>query len=432
MAAGRAPVPAATAAGAALVSSTEWAVRSSLARTGVALGFASAAGYALLALVGRGLTPADFGLFIAFWGVLFGLGSSLSTIEQEVARKAATGEIQAAPAAWAITAAAAGLAGLAGAITLLPPVAQHIYGQSDARIGLVVVVAALGFAAQFAVQGLLMGSGEVSSYSWLLVVQTSLRLVAVIAFLLLADLSLPTAALAVGVGSFGWLRWARRARVLLPQRHHPRTPVRAALGRAGSLMAGTALIASLITGFPTLITAIREGNPGASGGAVFAALTISRVPLLLISPLQALTVPYVVRANRGEVSARPLHKGLVLGSVISVALGMVASAVGWVAGPWLVRLMYGGNYHVSSSATALLFFSACLLAWTQLLSAALIGLSAHRFMLTMWILAVAGTVAWLVVSPLDVVGTTAVGSLVGPAIALATGVPLLWRLTRTA
>lgn len=414
------------------MSSTGLAVRSSLAHTGLAMGFASASGYAVLALVGRGLTPADFGLFIAFWGVLFGIGSSLSTIEQEVARKAATGEIHAAPTAWAVTAAAAGLAGLVGAITLLPPVAQHIYGQSDVRIGLVVVVAALGFAAQFAVQGLLMGSGEVTGYAWLIVVQTSLRLLAVIAFLLLADLSLPAAALAVGVGSFGWLLWARRARVLLPERHRPRTRVRAAFARAGSLMAGTALIASLITGFPTLITAIREGNPGASGGAVFAALTISRVPLLLISPLQALTVPYVVRANRGEGSARPLHQGLVVGSVISVALGLVAAAVGWAAGPWLVRFMYGGNYQVSPGATALLFFSACLLAWTQLLSAALIGLAAHRSMLTMWILAVAATVAWLVVSPFDVVGTTAVGSLVGPAVALATGVPMLWRLTRTA
>jgi hypothetical protein len=70
------------------------------------------------------------------------------------------------------------------------------------------------------------------------------------------------------------------------------------------------------------------------------------------------------------------------------------------------------------------------MAWTQLLSAALIALSGHRSMVATWVLAVAATVVWLVVSPLDVVGTTAVGSLIGPATALVVGAPLLWRLVR--
>jgi O-antigen/teichoic acid export membrane protein len=411
------------------VSSTEGTVRSSVTRTGLAIGYASVAGYALLALVGRALPPAEFGLFIAFWGVLFGLGSSLSTLEQEVARKAVTGSVQADPPAWAITTAAGALAGVAGAVTLLPPVAELLYGQSDVRIGLVVLLAALGYAVQFATRGLLMGSGDVSGYSWLVVAEVSLRLAVLIALLLLTDLSLPTAALAVGIGSFAWLGWTRRARVLRPERHRTRTNWRAAAGRAASLMAGTALIASMITGFPTLVTALTDGNPGASGGAVFAALIISRVPLLLIAPLQALAVPYVLRANR-DGSGSALRTGLVIGSAISVALGVVAAVVGYVAGPWLVQLMYGKGYEVVPGATALLFFSACLLAWTQLLSAALIGLSAHGLMLTKWILAVAATVTWLVASPLDVVGTTVVGSLIGPATALVVGVPMLWRLAR--
>jgi hypothetical protein len=92
--------------------------------------------------------------------------------------------------------------------------------------------------------------------------------------------------------------------------------------------------------------------------------------------------------------------------------------------------MYGTSYEVMPGATALLFFSACLLAWTQLMSAAMIGLSAHRLMLAKWALAVAATVIWLVTSPLDVVGTTAVGSLIAPVTALVVGVPMLWRLTR--
>jgi O-antigen/teichoic acid export membrane protein len=404
---------------------------SGIARIGVATAIQSLAGYALLALVGRALGPAEFGLFVAFWGVLFGVGSSLSTIEQETARRAAgdTGEEDGPPGA-AVTTAAAAIAGLAAAVTLLPPVAERLYGQADIRIGLVVVVAALGFAAQFAVRGLLVGSGAVRGYSWLLVAEAAARLVALLAFLALLELDLLTAAIAVAVGSFAWLGWAGRAREVLPSRGLPRAVWRAATARAGSLMLGAALTASVITGFPTLVTALTDGAPGVAGGAVFAAITVSRVPLLLFSPIQAVAVPFVVRAHGrgGPEGASALHRMLVLGTAGFLALGALAGAAAWLVGPWAVRLVYGDAYDVPAPAIALLVLSACLLAWVQLLSAALIALSAHRGMLLVWAAAVAATVLWLLVSTLDVVATTAVGSLVGPLAALLCAFPMLWRL----
>ena len=59
---------------------------------GAAIAVSSVVGYLLLALVGRKLSTADFGLFMSFWGMLFGLASSLSMIEQEAARQSAGGE----------------------------------------------------------------------------------------------------------------------------------------------------------------------------------------------------------------------------------------------------------------------------------------------------------------------------------------------------
>jgi O-antigen/teichoic acid export membrane protein len=416
------------------VSTTARRAGSGVARIGVATALASLAGYALLALVGRTLGPAEFGLFVAFWGVLFGVGSSLSTIEQETARRAAS-EVpeEAGPPVSAVTTAAAAIAGLAAAATLLPPVANRLYGEAGSWIGLVVVVAALGFAAQFAVRGLLIGSGHVRDYSLLVVAEATVRLIALLAFLALLDLDLQTAAVAVAAGSFAWLAWAVRARSALPGRGLSRTVWLAATARAGSLMLGAALTASVITGFPTLVTVLTDGAPGAAGGAVFAAITVSRLPLLLLSPVQAVAVPVVVRAHArtGTEGPATLRKGLVLGSVLAVALGAAAAAVAWVAGPWVVRLVYGDAYVIAAPAVALLVLSACLLAWTQLLSAALIALAAHRGMLAMWALAVAATGLWLLVSPLDIVATTAIGSLVGPLAALACAFPLLWRLART-
>jgi O-antigen/teichoic acid export membrane protein len=329
-----------------------------------------------------------------------------------------------------VTTAAAGLAALVAAVTLVPAVADRLYGQADAVIGLVVVVSALGFAVQFAVRGQLIGSGAVRGYAWLVVAEALARLVVLLAVLAFVGLDLVTAAVAVAVGSFAWLGWAGRARTVLPRRGLPAATWRAAVGRAGSLMAAAALTASVITGFPTLVTVLTDEAPGAAGGAVFAALTISRVPLLLVSPVQALAVPFVVRAREraGSDGASALRKGLVLGSVLFAVGGVVAAAVAWVAGPWVVHLVYGDAYDVPAPAIAVLVLSACLLAWVQLLSAALIALAAHRRMLVMWAVAVASTVVWLLVSPLDVVASTAVGSLVGPLAALACALPMTWTL----
>jgi len=406
--------------------------RSGIARIGVATAVGSLAGYALLAVVGRALGPADFGLFVAFWGVLFGLGSSLSTIEQETARRAASTTGEDGPPTGVVTTAAGVLAGLAAAVTLLPPVGERLYGHADSRIGLVVLVAAFGFAAQFAVRGLLIGSGATRGYAWLLVAEAGVRLLILLAFLELFELDLQLAAVAVAFGSFAWLGWAARAREVLPGRGVTGTVWRTATARAGSLMLGAALTASVITGFPTLVTALTDGAPGAAGGAVFAAITVSRVPLLLFSPVQAIAVPFVVRTHGspGQEGTAALRRMLVLGTAGFLALGVVGAAVAWAIGPWAVRLVYGEAYDVPAPAIALLVLSACLLAWVQLLSAALIALAAHRGMLLMWASAVAATVVWLVLSPFDVVATTAVGSLIGPLAALLCAAPMLWRLAR--
>ena len=440
---------------------------SDVARTGIAIAIASLAGYALLAIVGRSLDPSEFGLFVAFWGVLFGLGSSLSTIEQEVARQAAIrsspatgapgtgstlpghppeGAAPLAPAvsapvavadvpgppASAVTAAAAVLAALSAAVTLVPSVGHRLYGETNSWTGVVVLVAALGFAVQFAVRGLLIGSRDVHGYAWLVVVEAAARLVVLLGVLALVGLDLRTAAVAVGVGSFGWLFWARRARAVLPSRRLPRATWFAAAGRASSLMLGAALIASVITGFPTLVTVLTDGTPGAAGGAVFAALTVSRIPLLLISPVQALAVPFVVRARQsaGPDGTSMLRRGLLLGTAAALLLGALGAAVAWAVGPWAVGLVYGEAYDVPAAAIAVLVLSACLLAWTQLLSAALIALSAHRRMIIMWAVAVAATIGWLVLSPFDVVVTTAVGSLAGPVAALLCALPMVAGLAR--
>ena len=199
-------------------------------------------------------------------------------------------------------------------------------------------------------------------------------------------------------------------------------------------MVAAALMASVITGYPALVSVLTEGAPGAAGGAVFAALTVSRVPLLLVSPIQAVAVPTVVRLRTQDHASggSRLRSMLVLGSVAAAVIGALGGLSGWLWGPAAVRLVYGPEYVVAPVAVGLLVLSAILLAWVLLMSAALIAMSAYRRMTLMWFAAGAATVTWLGISRLDVVATTAVGALVGPIAAACIGIPVLWSLTAPA
>ena len=396
-----------------------------IAGIGAAIAVASIAGYVLLVVIGRSLDPAEFGRFIAFWGVLFGLGGSLSTLEQESARRSARRDLARSPSAGSVAVIGAALAAAVGALSLVPAVADRVYGAQATAFGLIVVVASVGFAVQFSVRGFLVGSGRSRSFALLVVAEAAMRLVLVLAVVVGGTLEPVSAALAVGAGSFAWLAWPRPTRTVLSTARTLWGDVRQAGGRAASLMGGGALTAAVITGFPTLVTALTGESPGAAGGALFAALTVSRVPLLLVSPIQAVAVPRVAswRTALDEGRPSPAARVLTLGTLAAVGAGVLGGLAGFLLGPWAVRFLYGQDYVVGHLAVGVLVLSACLLAWLLLLSAALIALSAHRSMVATWLAATCSTCIWLVVSPLALVATTAIGALVGPVVGLLVALP---------
>ena len=403
---------------------------------GAAIAVSSVIGYLLLAIIGRLLTTTDFGLFVSYWGVLFGIASSLSMIEQEAARQSAEGDTHGRAPIHRVGVAAASLAAAAAAVTLLPPVAGRLYGDSDSRLGLLVLVATLGFAIQFTIRGLLMGSGEVRSYSKLVMAEAAARLVALLAIWAMVGVTLGAAAAAVAVGSYAWVGWMRKARRIAATRATNAQGSTASWGasysRAGSLMVAAALTASIITGYPTMVAAFSDVPLGDAGGTIFAALTASRVPLLFVAPLQALAVPAIVRWKLdGATTVRTAHRMLLMGVLGAVTIGLVGALAAWFVGPWGVQIAFGSKFVVTPVAIASLVFSACLLALLQLMSAALVAFGSYRWMSVVWGVAAGSTALWLLLSPLGVVGSTVVGAIVGPTAGVAVGSAVLWRLTRT-
>src|SRR5690606_17620466 len=146
---------------------------------------------------------------------------------------------------------------------------------------------------QFAVRGTLVGSGSVRGYATIVVAEAAIRLVLLAILAVSVGLTLGSAAVAVAGGSLAWLLWFRRFGSIARTVKRAPLDLRAAVGRAASLMGGAALLASVVTGYPTMVALFTGDKPGLAGGAAFAALTISRVPLVFITPIQALTVPLI-------------------------------------------------------------------------------------------------------------------------------------------
>lgn len=381
--------------GAAPAGETAGGVAGRAGAIGVALILASGLGFLLLALVGRWLSRDDNAAFLSLWGLVFGFGSVISAIEQEIARQATA----AALAGRRTPGSVAQLAALAlgacvvvlGIVAVLPLGRSTLQG--SAAITVLAFVALAGFTGQFLARGVFLGSRQTGRYVAVLVAEAALRvLLAAVLFFGGVAPSLPLAVACIVVGCLGWLPLVPAlARSVDWRSGHE--PWRAASGRVGALALANGLSSLVLTAFPTLVTAVVGASDGLAD--LFGVVTVSRIPLVLVSPLQALTVPLAVQA---------LHTGRVaqLGSLqVRLAAGASAAAVGlagagWLLGPWAMGLFLGEKYAaVSPALVAWVLATSALLAAALLQAAVFIALERYRLVVLTWALAVAAAVAAL-------------------------------------
>lgn len=407
---------------------TESGVGRSAGKVGIAILVGSVLGYAVTVGVGRLLSPTEFATFITFWGIIFGLGSALSPLEQEIGRLSAVASLaKAKPGMDVVRATVVGGAVVAviGLVLLIPPVSTRMFGD-DYGLGLVILAGAIGFAIQFAVRGLLVGQHEVGRYSWLIVLEAGVRplLIGVLAVVGLAQM-VPLA-IAVGVGSFAWLAFATRAMGMI-DRSHAGEPWGPMTRRMLVLMLSAGLTASVITGYPAVVKLLAPAGDDAKIGALFAALTVARVPLLMFAAVQALAVPMVVRLSSTEDGLRKLKRMLALGTLGALVLAAVGALIGLLIGPWVVRLLYGADYVVDGWAVAGLVWSSVLLATVQLLAAVLVARKQGSLVLAIWAVVAVVSALVLVMWPGDTVLRATLGLVIGPTAGLAVAVAFVLR-----
>lgn len=276
-----------------------------------------------LAVVARNVSPAEYSDFGAFWSIalLVGFGAFLP-VEQELARLGPRALRPAAVVALAMAVAVGALA-----VFVSPSV----------------VVLCFLSAGQFLVRGWLIGSGKLAWHGGLLVIDTALR----VAFALLAGWLGATTS-----EQFEWTLVAAVAVAHLPVlagiwwQGDSEVPVRDIARAVSPLLVGSICAQLLLNGVPVLVTAIAAPDERARAGAFLAAFLLARVPLFVAVPLQTALLPVI-----GGKPARTVLTRLASVLALTAAAGV---AVAFTFGPWLVRLVFGHLYRVSSVDLALI------------------------------------------------------------------------------
>ncbi|GAA3460374.1 hypothetical protein ACFFSW_19535 [Saccharothrix longispora] len=393
-----------------------------------ALLVASVFGYGLMILCGRVLGPVDYKVFLAFWGLVFGLGSAISPVEQEVSRLAAQAEIEGGrtgPDAVRVVGVAAGLVLLFGLLLLIPPVNERLF-PDHFELALVTLCGGLGYTVLFAVRGLLIGHNRVGPYSGLTMTEPTVRLVLAVLLVVLGLAQIVSLAVAVAAGTLAWLVVAAPASRLVDRRGAGRGwgPVSATVTQ---LMAGSALTATVVTGFPAMVSLLAPADDPAAVGAFLSALTLARFPLVALLPVQALAVPAIVRLSATGEGRGKLRGWLAKGLVAVAVLGALGAVAGAAAGPWVVRFVYGEGFVVAGWAVGALVLSSVLLAGVQMLAAVLVARGRAGAVLRTWAATAAPSLAALAWWPADTITRSVIGLLVGAAVGVLVAFVAVWR-----
>jgi O-antigen/teichoic acid export membrane protein len=165
------------------------------------------------------------------------------------------------------------------------------------------------------------------------------------ALVVVASPGLVGCAAAVAAGSFAWAGALRRRRPAPAEGVSEPPAVRAMLPKMLGLVLAAAFTSASVTGFPALAAAVASSDQRAELGVLLAALTVTRLPLLLLGPFQAFLVPGFTRRllEQGWSRTWPLLGGILAGVVTA---GAVVCGVAWWWGADVVRLLYGDAYRI--------------------------------------------------------------------------------------
>ncbi len=377
------------------VAAARAALRGGTVRVALGLGFFGLSTYAFTAVVLRVLGPGQFADFNLFWGLAYGLGlGAMLPFEQEVSRRTATAVHGGGHVGPILTAAGTVSTVFAVALALLTLPFVLASGHPGAGVLWVITLCAfliLGIA--YVSRGALSGRGSFGRYSGQLIAEGGARLVLVGVCVVAGFAStwgyaaIVPVALTVAV-ALTWPRQDPLERASVPM-------VRHMAAMMAPLLIASIISLTLVNLGPVAIRYVQDTPDPTHDGSYLAAAFIARLPIFAFAAVQAVLMPRLARAVATR-DAAGFRQILLRVLAFTAALGLLAVAAVAVAGPWLLGLLAGPQYHLGRFDMVVLTAGFACYLLTLVLQPAAVALGRHRASAVVWLVgALTFSLAWL-------------------------------------
>ena len=294
---------------------------------------------------GRQLGTDAFAPIAQLWTLTFILGTTLLVpVEQYVTREVTSGR-KAIPHGLEAALSVSGVGALLGGAFVLVNLDRLFAGSWEYAAQMVLLM--IGYGLLSVARGVLAGRRRFTDVGWVLILETTTRLVAgVVAIRLFASAeSLGWAMVLAGFSVLG-MRWWRH-----DHQGDSRVPAARASGFLGGYICGTVSSQVLLGAAP--IAAAMLGASQAIQSVVFATFTLYRAPLTLVFALQGRVLPFLVGLAAKDTDRRSLARIAKIVVGVGVILAGLGGLVGWLIGPAVVRLLYKPEWAPSALVAAL-------------------------------------------------------------------------------
>ncbi|MGI8814476.1 MAG: lipopolysaccharide biosynthesis protein [Pseudonocardia sp.] len=426
-----------------------------IALVGGGLGLIALSAYAVLAMAGHALAPPDYAAVGSLYLLVSIVGPGIFVaVEQQTAREVAAritssggdsdsggssgsgiGGVDSgggwAPVLRSAAVVSARLAGLVtlGVAALSPILVPRVFGGSWLLL-FAAVLAVWGAAASYPLRGVYAGQRRFDWYGGCMAIEGVARTAACAGLV------------GLGVTGGGWYGLVFGFGLVISAGltlAGPRTggagpalPVARMSARVGLLAGGCGLTLVVANLGPVVLTA-RLGQQDPENAALAASFVslfvLARIPVLLVTPVQALLLPRLTAA--AERGAFDVLRGLVRNALLAVAaVGVPGVVVGTLWGPSAAQAIFGAPLRLSWLVAGLLGVGTVGMVAAQVLQPALVALGRNRAAMTAWGIG-AGVFAVLLALPGIPLAACVAAQVTAPAVVTALMLRVLKRSCQT-
>jgi len=388
----------------------------------VGIGLTGLITFGYFSLASHSLDPDEYGRISLLWSSVFITVSVLyRPVEQMLARTIADHDERGVPGTHHLRVAATiqlalGVLFVGAALALRGPLQDELFGGS-ATLYWIMVVAVLAYAASYFARGFLAGHHRFGLYGGLVLMEASSRCL----FALAVAVGIAEGENAVALGmaaapivSLAVVPWALGRRLRRRPDRLPGDPADPETDAAGdpefTLSRGTSFAAAVLlimlceqtflNAGPLLVEATEGAAGAALAGFTFNVLLIARAPLQLFQAVQASILPHLTRLRAGG-EADPFRRSVNLTLAAIAGFAAAVAVVLLAAGPLLMELLFGDEFDYDRGGLVIVAAGMGLYLAGATLNQALLAHGRAPRAASVWALAAAGFVLFLVAADFD-------------------------------